>query len=72
MKNVAPPKNLLDKLLASLPVNERERLLADVETYQKSIEREKAQKSFMAYTRMMWPGFVGGRHHSLMAKKLRT
>lgn len=66
---VAPPENLLDKLLASLPVNEQEKLLADVETYKKSIEREKAQKSFMAYTRMMWPGFVGGRHHSLMAKK---
>ena len=69
-KKIAPPKDsLLEKLLAQLPVNEQEKLLADVETYKQSIERENAQKSFMAYVKMMWPGFVGGRHHALMASK---
>jgi predicted phage terminase large subunit-like protein len=68
-KNVVPPENLLEKLLAQLPINEQEKLLADVDVYKKSIERENAQKSFMAYVKMMWPGFVAGRHHSLMAKK---
>ena len=62
-------ENLLEKLLATLPINEQEKLLADVDVYKKSVERENAQKSFMAYVKMMWPGFVGGRHHALMAKK---
>ena len=68
-KKIAPPGSLLDKLLKQLPVNEQEKLLADVDVYRKSVERENAQKSFMAYVKMMWPGFVGGRHHALMAKK---
>jgi len=33
------------------------------------VEREKAQGNFMDYVTMMWPGFVHGRHHALMAKK---
>jgi predicted phage terminase large subunit-like protein len=33
------------------------------------LEREKCQKSFMAYVKKMWPGFIHGRHHALMAKK---
>ena len=26
----------------------------------------------MAYIKMMWPGFVGGRHHAIMAKKFEA
>ena len=60
---------LLEKLLADLPVSEQEKLLSEVENYKQSVDREAAQSSFMAYVKMMWPGFVGGRHHALMAKK---
>ena len=34
-----------------------------------SIIREKGQKSFMEFVKVMWPGFIHGRHHALMAKK---
>ena len=59
----------LEALLAKLPMHEQESLLAQVQTYREAVDREKAQKSFMAYVRMMWPGFVSGRHHAVMGKK---
>lgn len=59
----------LDKLMATLKPNEQEQLLVDVEAYRKALEREKCQDSFMAYVKKMWPGFIHGRHHALLAKK---
>ena len=37
--------------------------------YQDALTREKAQVSFMSYVKSMWPGFIHGRHHTVMAKK---
>lgn len=59
----------LEDLIEKLPVAEQEALLAQVAEYRDALEREKAQKSFMSYVKTMWPGFVHGRHHALMAKK---
>ena len=59
----------LEDLIEKLPVAEQEALLAQVSDYRDALEREKCQKSFMAYVKRMWPGFVHGRHHALMAKK---
>jgi predicted phage terminase large subunit-like protein len=63
---------MTDKLaeaISKLPSNEQEKLFADFQIYKDALSREKAQLSFMAYIKMMWPGFVGGRHHVLVAKK---
>jgi predicted phage terminase large subunit-like protein len=69
-KNPAPQElSELDKLMAGLAPSEQEQLLADVENYRKALEREKCQDSFMAYVKKMWPGFIHGRHHALLAKK---
>lgn len=62
----------LDELMAALPQTEQETLLAQVEEYRQARDREVAQKSFMAYVKMMWPGFVHGRHHAVMAKKFEA
>ena len=59
----------LESLIESLPANEFEKLMFDVSAYKDALEREKAQKSFMEYVKVMWPGFIHGRHHALMAKK---
>lgn len=48
---------------------EQEKLLEQVSQYRDAVKREKAQKSFMAFVHEMWPGFIHGRHHALMAKK---
>ena len=62
----------LEEMLAKLPLHEQEGLLAQVSEYKSALEREKAQSSFMAYVKMMWPGFVHGRHHAVMAKKFEA
>jgi predicted phage terminase large subunit-like protein len=62
----------LDKLLDNLDPALYEKLIDEVKVYQAAVEREKAQVSFMEYVRMMWPGFVHGRHHALMAKKFEA
>jgi hypothetical protein len=62
----------LDALMATLPEEEREVFYNAVEDYRLALEREKAQSGFMNYVRMMWPGFVHGRHHAVMAKKFEA
>lgn len=59
----------LGDLIAKLPVVEQEKLLSQVVEYKNALEREKCQKSFMAYVKKMWPGFILGRHHALMGQK---
>jgi predicted phage terminase large subunit-like protein len=49
-----------------------EKLKDEILVYQQAVEREKAQGGFMEYVKMMWPGFVHGRHHALMAKKFEA
>jgi predicted phage terminase large subunit-like protein len=52
-----------------LPAAEQEKLLAQVGEYKDALVREKAQGSFMSFVKEMWPGFIHGRHHAVMAKK---
>lgn len=59
----------LDDLINRLDPADYEKLLEQVEGYKRALERERAQKSFMEYVKSMWPGFVLGRHHAVMAKK---
>ena len=59
----------LEELIGKLPVAEQEALLAQVSEYRDALEREKCHQSFMGYVKKMWPGFIHGRHHALMAKK---
>lgn len=37
--------------------------------YADALAREKGQQSFMAFVKTMWPSFISGRHHAVMAKK---
>jgi predicted phage terminase large subunit-like protein len=39
--------------------------------YMESLGREKAQDNFMDFVHQMWPGFINGAHHKLMAKKFQ-
>jgi predicted phage terminase large subunit-like protein len=59
----------LSELIGKLPAAEQEKLLEQVSQYKDALVREKAQQSFMAFVKEMWPGFIHGRHHVLMAKK---
>jgi predicted phage terminase large subunit-like protein len=59
----------LEKFLEGLPEGDRENLFTMAEDYKNSVVRKAAQKSFMSFVKQMWPGFILGRHHALMAKK---
>lgn len=59
----------LEKFLESLPEGDRENLFTMAEDYKNSVIRQTAEKSFMAFVKQMWPGFILGRHHAVMAKK---
>jgi predicted phage terminase large subunit-like protein len=58
-----------ESILDKLPAHELEKLKRQVGEYKIALEREKCQESFMAYVKKMWPGFIHGRHHAVLAKK---
>jgi predicted phage terminase large subunit-like protein len=61
-------RNLPD-LVEQLPAIEREILLNTLKEYNQGLERERSQVDFMAYVKSVWPGFIPGRHHSIIASK---
>jgi predicted phage terminase large subunit-like protein len=62
----------LEDLIDKLEPAEYEKFMADVMEYKTALGRELAQKSFMEYVKIMWPGFIHGRHHAVMAKKFEA
>ena len=56
-------------MIASLPEGERAGLLEMAQQYSDAVMREKCHKNFLEFVKAMWPGFIFGRHHSVMAKK---
>ena len=43
----------------------------EFEALEEAEKREKSQQNFMEFVHTMWPGFVDGRHHKVMAKKFQ-
>jgi predicted phage terminase large subunit-like protein len=62
----------IQQLVGQLDEAQYEVLLNEIEDYQAAVLREKAQNNFMEYVKQMWPGFIHGRHHALMAKKFEA
>jgi predicted phage terminase large subunit-like protein len=56
-------------LISQLPDGEREGIIAMAMQYQDAVSREKGQNNFLSFVKTMWPGFISGRHHAVMAKK---
>ena len=61
----------IEDLVAKLPPEEQAGFLVTAREYVNSVKREKAQDDFMAFVHAMWPGFVNGRHHKVMAQKFQ-
>ena len=61
----------IEELVAKLPPEEQAGFLITAREYVNSVKREKAQDDFMAFVHAMWPGFVNGRHHKVMAQKFQ-
>lgn len=59
----------LKEIISKMPVTEQEAFYEAAEIYLNSMKRENAQKDFMSFVHEMWPGFINGAHHKVMAKK---
>ena len=62
----------LAELISKLPEGEKAGLLEMAQQYQDALTRERCQKNFLEFVRAMWPGFIHGRHHAVMAKKFEA
>ena len=59
----------LTEIVSKLSHHEQAAFYEAAEEYAASLKREKAHVDFMAFVHEMWPGFINGAHHKVMAKK---
>ena len=60
----------LNNLISILPkLSEKEQLLLlkELGDFEELLSKEKAQKDFLEFVKKMWPEFIMGRHHKIMA-----
>ena len=64
------PANIKDCLdrLPELPIDQQREILALVDKLDIIQERDKAKDSFIAFVKKVWPGFIEGYHHKIMAE----
>ena len=60
--------NTLLAQLDKLPDAKKMQILEDLNRREKMLEKELARDTFMGFVNRVWPEFIGGRHHSIMAK----
>jgi len=63
--------DLITEKISKLPINEQEAFFESLAEYESSLKREKAQVDFTKFVKEMWPGFIDGRHHKVMANKFQ-
>ena len=67
--------SLIDKIdpallqqIPNLPIEEQKEILSLMEELEESEAKDKARETFMGFTNRMWPAFIEGRHHKIMAR----
>ena len=68
VETLDPEFKLLLAQLDKLPQSKKELILKDLEHREQMMEKELAQKTFMGFVNQVWPEFISGRHHKIMAK----
>lgn len=53
--------------IKSMPINEQKELLKMIEDLEQAKARDEAKLRFIPFVKQMWPGFIEGRHHQIMA-----
>ena len=59
----------IPQLLDRMTEDQQIELFKLLETYKKRVDEERAATNFLDFVRLMWPDFIGGRHHKVMAQK---
>ena len=52
-----------------LPPDVRDRFKKILVKYKEEDQKETAQKDFLSFTKHMWPDFIEGEHHKIIADK---
>ena len=60
-------QDCLDRL-PELPIDQQREILALVDKLDVIRERDAAKDSFIAFVKKVWPGFIEGYHHKIMAE----
>jgi predicted phage terminase large subunit-like protein len=55
------------EIIDKIPENEKPEILRLLRLLDEAKEREGARESYLGFVKMMWPGFIDGRHHKIMA-----
>lgn len=63
-------EQIAEEILKAPPA-EQAGLMEMLNEFKAAQEREAGQANFMQFVHTMWPGFVDGRHHAVMAKKFQ-
>jgi len=58
----------LKKIIPKLPLQEQAAALSILDELNRRKTKTKSQTDFLAYVKHVWPGFIHGKHHSIMAK----
>ena len=59
----------LAEILNALPPEDQAEILKAASELIDSEKMERGQEHFLDFVRTMWPGFIDGRHHKVMAQK---
>jgi len=58
---------LIKAKISTLPVEDQKEMLDLIVELEEAKEREESRDDFLTFVRKMWPAFIGGRHHEIMA-----
>tara|TARA_Y100000385_G_C13049410_1_gene619011 strand:+ start:37 stop:1545 length:1509 start_codon:yes stop_codon:yes gene_type:complete len=54
--------------ISTLPIEDRAEILKDLELLANVRAKENAKTNFLDFVNLMWPSFISGRHHKIMAE----
>mgnify|MGYP003631262219 CR=1 FL=1 len=55
------------KQIPNLPIDEQRKILDLIEELEEAESKEYAKEYFMGFVKRVWPAFIQGRHHKIMA-----
>ena len=58
---------LVKARISSLPLQDQKEMLDLIMELEEAKEKEASRSDFLTFVKKMWPAFIGGRHHKIMA-----
>ena len=66
--NIDPTDPNTIRQIQSLPLEEQTRILDLLKDLEESTKRESARVNFLDFVKYVWPAFIEGKHHKIMAE----